>query len=91
MTVHVLTKGARGRKAPASLPAINPDVLSWLAGDLEDDRLNDAPAPDYGDDPDQPQYLRPRGDYGYGSGKGKASPVTVNPATGEPGRIVPVC
>jgi hypothetical protein len=57
-------------------------------GDLEDDSHNDLEfdgyvvAPNYSDDPEQPQLPQYPGV--------KASPVVVNPAAGEKGRIVPV-
>ena len=58
--------------------------------DYDNEPEQDYAAPDYGDDPDQPQYLHPN-DCGIGGYKRvKASPVAVNPATGEPGRILPV-
>ena len=71
-----------------------PSILTY--GDLEDDRHGTGPAPDYSDDPEVPQtqvlYPAPRQEQRppRKRGSGKASPVAVNPATGEPGRIMPI-
>jgi hypothetical protein len=61
-----------------------------LSGGKQTCRVDGVPAPDYDDDPDQPQLVCPHAGCGYRLGQGKASPNITKPVTGEPGWVVPV-